>query len=112
MLTTNILGQLSQWTVGPAEHFLEAAIDQMRQKKKRGGGPVVVGMVRGSQLPEDQAWTRSLMQQSWPPSQRGPVPLALESRGQDLSPASTSTLQDAVSSAPGLHQVALMDPRA
>ena len=37
MLTTNILGQLSQWTVGPAEHFLEAAIDQMRQKKKGGG---------------------------------------------------------------------------
>lgn len=72
----------------------------------------MVGMVRGSQLPEDQAWTRSLMQQSWPPSQRGPVPLALKSRGQDLSPASTSTLQDAVSSVPGLHQVALMDPRA
>lgn len=110
MLTTNILGQLSQWTVGPAEHFLEAAIDQVRQKKKK--GPDVVGTVRGSQLPEDQAWTRSLMQQSWPPSQTGPVPLALESRGQGLSPASTRTLQDAVSSVPGLHQVALMDPRA
>lgn len=112
MLTTNILGQLSQWTVGPAEHFLEAAIDQVRQKKKTKNGPDVAGMVRGSQLPEDQGWTRSLMQQSWPPSQTGPVPLALESRGQGLSPASTSALRDAVSSVPGLHQVALMDPRA
>lgn len=37
MLTTNILGQLSQWTVGPAEHFLEAAIDQMKTGKKKKG---------------------------------------------------------------------------
>ena len=35
MLTTNALGQVSQWTVGPAEHFLEADIDQVRKKKER-----------------------------------------------------------------------------
>lgn len=36
MLTTNALGQVSQWTVGPAEHFLEADIDQVRKKKRKG----------------------------------------------------------------------------
>lgn len=109
MLTTKALGQVSQWTVGPVEHFLEADIDQVRKKKK---GPDVVGMARGSQLPEDQAWTRSLLQQSWPPSQTGSVLLALESRGQGLSPDCTSALQDTISSVPVLHQVARTDPKA
>ena len=34
MLTTNALGQVSQWTVGPVEHFLEADIDQEKKKRK------------------------------------------------------------------------------
>ena len=67
----------------------------------------MVGMARGSQLPEDQAWTRSLMQQSWPLSQTGSVLLALESRGQGLSPDCTSALQDTMSSVLVLHQLAL-----
>ena len=39
MLTTNALGQVSQWTVGPVEHFLEADIDQEKKKERarRGG---------------------------------------------------------------------------
>ena len=96
-------GQWAQWSTSWRQILIK------RKKKK---GPDVVGMARGSQLPEDQAWTRSLLQQSWPPSQTGSVLLALESRGQGLSPDCTSALQDTISSVPVLHQVARTDPKA
>lgn len=108
MLTTKALGQVSQWD-RPSGALLEADIDQVRKRK----GARCVGMARGSQLPGwIRAWTRSLLQQSWPPSQTGSVLLALESRGQGLSPDCTSALQDTISSVPVLHQVARTDPKA
>ena len=80
-------------------------------------------MVRGSQLPEDQAWARSLMQQSWPPSWTGSVLLALEGRVlgprrlQETAPVREapgciSALPDPVSRVLVLHQMPLMDPKA